>query len=240
MADDFRTCRRTGCRWPAVASLSYRYATRQVWVLDLTGELDPSCYDLCPHHADTLTVPNGWEFVDERTRPAPIVEPPAPQRAHARPVLVGAAAVNTSGRSDQSSRGTPAVRPTPRRTPVPSWHAAAQPSPEPRHDRYAALHADLPRLASEESGPGAPYLEPSARHPSSGMTVTRDTPRESTAILSRELAPVPSERAEVLLAPAPPEVEGQLTMPVSDAREAGAVVVSIERHRRQPDDRVKG
>lgn len=77
MAEDLslRTCGKTGCRWPAAASLSYRYASRQVWILDLAAEPDPSLYDLCPHHADALTVPLGWDRVDERTHPAAVREP---------------------------------------------------------------------------------------------------------------------------------------------------------------------
>lgn len=62
-----RSCRRPGCGWAATASLSYRYATRQVWLLDLSSTPDPSLYDLCASHADTLTVPRGWDRVDERT-----------------------------------------------------------------------------------------------------------------------------------------------------------------------------
>lgn len=67
MTDDLRSCSRTACRWPAAASLSFRYATREVWLLDLTEHPDPSMYDLCPHHADALTVPVGWERVDQRS-----------------------------------------------------------------------------------------------------------------------------------------------------------------------------
>ncbi|HUH06488.1 MAG TPA: DUF3499 family protein [Egibacteraceae bacterium] len=76
MADEIRTCARTGCRWPASASLSFRYASRQVWLLDLERAAHPSTYDLCPHHADSLTVPNGWARVDQRT-PQPVVVEPA-------------------------------------------------------------------------------------------------------------------------------------------------------------------
>jgi hypothetical protein len=77
MADDLmlRTCGRTGCRWPAAASLSFRYGTGQVWLLDLSDEPDPALYDLCPHHADMLTVPRGWERVDQRAPLAAVSEP---------------------------------------------------------------------------------------------------------------------------------------------------------------------
>jgi hypothetical protein len=72
---DMRTCSKTACRWPAAASLSYRYDTRQAWLLDLSEEPDPSLYDLCPHHADALVVMRGWERVDQRTHAEPVVEP---------------------------------------------------------------------------------------------------------------------------------------------------------------------
>jgi hypothetical protein len=77
MADErsMRTCNKTSCRWPAAASLSYRYDMRHVWLVDLAEEADPSLYDLCPHHAETLVVMRGWEFVDERTHAEPVAEP---------------------------------------------------------------------------------------------------------------------------------------------------------------------
>jgi len=80
MSDEFRTCSRTGCRWPAAASLSYRYDTREVWVLDLAEEPHPALYDLCPHHADALTVMRGWARIDERNAVPAVVEPAAPER----------------------------------------------------------------------------------------------------------------------------------------------------------------
>lgn len=70
MDETTRSCRRPACPWPATASLSYRYATSQVWLVDLTPAADPSLYDLCATHADATTVPRGWERVDERTQPA--------------------------------------------------------------------------------------------------------------------------------------------------------------------------
>lgn len=75
MASEMRSCRRTACRWTAAASLSFRYATREVWLLDLSEDADPSLYDLCPRHADALTVPVGWERVDQRTSRPAVLEP---------------------------------------------------------------------------------------------------------------------------------------------------------------------
>lgn len=70
-----RSCVKTGCRWPAAATLSYRYATAEVWLTDL-GEDHPSTHDLCPHHADDLRVPRGWTLVDDR-HPAEAVHEPS-------------------------------------------------------------------------------------------------------------------------------------------------------------------
>ena len=80
MAEQMRSCRKTACRWPAAASLSFRYATQEVWLLDLAAEPDPSLYDLCPHHADALTVPKGWTRVDQRSSADAPVEPAASDR----------------------------------------------------------------------------------------------------------------------------------------------------------------
>lgn len=94
-----RSCRRPACPWPATASLSYRYATAQVWLLDLGPTPNPSLYDLCATHADATTVPRGWERVDERSRKpaclegngdfvtaasAPQPAPPPPHRTELR------------------------------------------------------------------------------------------------------------------------------------------------------------
>ena len=44
---DMRSCIKTGCRWPAAATLSYRYASAEVWLSDL-GDDHPATHDLCP------------------------------------------------------------------------------------------------------------------------------------------------------------------------------------------------
>ncbi|MEX0658659.1 MAG: DUF3499 family protein [Egibacteraceae bacterium] len=106
-----RSCRRPTCPWPATASLSYRYATSQVWLLDLTPTADPSLYDLCATHADATTVPRGWERVDERVVvPAPEPAVGADGRglvsATPRQEPVGA---RTPGRYDRLRRELPDV-----------------------------------------------------------------------------------------------------------------------------------
>lgn len=128
MDEKLRTCRRTGCRWPAAASLSYRYDTRQVWLLDLSSGPDPSLYDLCPDHADALTVPRGWERVDERSAPVPRREPAgrdlAPPPAPCRP-----APQRHANRYAQLSRELPRV----------AAELAAQPTPVGRDEAPAPI-----------------------------------------------------------------------------------------------------
>jgi len=87
MLDTSRSCRRTGCNKPAGASLSFRYATREVWVGDLVTGDDRSRYDLCDGHADTTTVPRGWTRVDQRS-PGPAPPPPPPPASLPTPVLL--------------------------------------------------------------------------------------------------------------------------------------------------------
>ncbi|WP_336248751.1 DUF3499 family protein [Stomatohabitans albus] len=72
-----RTCVKTGCRWPAVATLAYRYSSSEAWLTDLTPEPDPSTHDLCPHHANQMRVPVGWNLIDDRNPVEPRKEPSA-------------------------------------------------------------------------------------------------------------------------------------------------------------------
>lgn len=150
-----RSCHRTGCRWPAVASLSFRYATRQAWVLDLAEAPDPSLYDLCPHHADSLSVPRGWERVDQRTAGSVVAEP-AGADLLSEPV----------GRDGYGG------------------------------NRYAALSAALPRLAAEVAAEGD-----HARTPDPSVTAD-------------EASAAPTGQAAAAAEGRPPEVPGQLTLPL--------------------------
>lgn len=61
-----RQCARPGCANSADATLGYDYAERVVWLVDLSDQPHPSTYDQCRRHADTLTVPRGWELRDRR------------------------------------------------------------------------------------------------------------------------------------------------------------------------------
>lgn len=58
-----RTCSKTGCPRPAVATLTYVYADRAVVLGRLATYAEPHAYDLCSGHAVRLTVPRGWDVV---------------------------------------------------------------------------------------------------------------------------------------------------------------------------------
>lgn len=60
-----RLCTRAGCCEPAVATLSFQYATRSLWIDDL-GDPEPHRIDLCARHADRLCPPRGWTGQDRR------------------------------------------------------------------------------------------------------------------------------------------------------------------------------
>ncbi|MHA7264174.1 DUF3499 domain-containing protein [Arthrobacter sp. TMN-37] len=69
-----RTCSRSACQRPAVATLTYVYADSTAVLGPLATYAEPHCYDLCAQHAETLTVPRGWEVV-HLVLPSP---PPGP------------------------------------------------------------------------------------------------------------------------------------------------------------------
>lgn len=126
-----RSCRRPACPWPATASLSYRYATSQVWLLDLSPTPDPSLYDLCATHADATTVPRGWERVDERC-------------AFDEPITADTSLTTAVPGLEQP--------------PVASRGPASRAQPVNRYDR---LRRDLPRVAARVSAERRPEPIPS-------------------------------------------------------------------------------
>lgn len=135
MVQVLRSCSKTACRWPAAASLSYRYATRQVWLLDLAPTTDPSLYDLCPHHADAMVVPKGWERVDDRTVQEVMVEPSAFERGE------------EAARRRRTATAADVAPPVQANRPLVGATAG--------RNRYAELVEQLPRLAAEAGVPGA-------------------------------------------------------------------------------------
>jgi hypothetical protein len=149
MADQMRTCRRTGCRWPAAATLAYRYATREVWLLDLVDRPDPNRWDLCPHHANNLTAPRGWDRVDQRTdQPAPVEpagrelaagsSPAPPDERESRYAALAARLPELA--AELAETGTPGKPGG--AAPVPSRDLAPLPPPEPVSVRPAPAGAD--------------------------------------------------------------------------------------------------
>jgi hypothetical protein len=58
-----RICSRSGCRRPAVTTLTYVYADQTCVLGPLATYAEPHCYDLCAEHGERLTAPNGWEVI---------------------------------------------------------------------------------------------------------------------------------------------------------------------------------
>jgi hypothetical protein len=58
-----RSCSRTGCGRPAVATLTYVYSDSTAVVGPLATFAEPHSYDLCEEHAVRLTVPRGWDVL---------------------------------------------------------------------------------------------------------------------------------------------------------------------------------
>lgn len=58
-----RPCSRQTCREPAIATLTYVYADSMAVLGPLSGAPEPHSYDLCEHHADRLSAPQGWSVL---------------------------------------------------------------------------------------------------------------------------------------------------------------------------------
>ncbi|MEZ2121508.1 MULTISPECIES: DUF3499 domain-containing protein [unclassified Corynebacterium] len=59
----FRRCSRPGCGKPAVATLTYAYAESTAVIGPLAPNSEPHSWDLCAHHAGSITAPLGWELL---------------------------------------------------------------------------------------------------------------------------------------------------------------------------------
>ena len=46
--------------------MAYDYGSKQAWLDDLHDVASPHTYDLCPAHAERLSVPMGWALRDRR------------------------------------------------------------------------------------------------------------------------------------------------------------------------------
>ncbi|MGH3158620.1 MAG: DUF3499 domain-containing protein [Streptosporangiaceae bacterium] len=58
-----RRCSRTGCKRPALCTLTYVYRESTAVLGPLAAYTEPHCYDLCAVHAQRLTAPRGWDVV---------------------------------------------------------------------------------------------------------------------------------------------------------------------------------
>lgn len=58
-----RPCSRQTCRGPAIATLTYVYADSMAVLGPLSATAEPHSYDLCEHHADRLSAPQGWSIL---------------------------------------------------------------------------------------------------------------------------------------------------------------------------------
>ncbi|PKW27195.1 DUF3499 domain-containing protein [Phycicoccus duodecadis] len=96
-----RKCTKTGCRQPAVATLTYAYSDRAAVLGPLATYAEPHTYDLCADHATRLTVPNGWEVMRLAT------EYPEPEPS-TDDLLALADAVREAGRPRRAATPAPA------------------------------------------------------------------------------------------------------------------------------------
>jgi hypothetical protein len=66
-----RTCAKMRCDAEPVATVSLRYAEREVTIDDLVAERDRNLLDLCREHVERMTPPVGWTVRDGRVAPLP-------------------------------------------------------------------------------------------------------------------------------------------------------------------------
>lgn len=97
-----RLCSKTGCRRPAVATLTYVYADQTAVLGPLATLAEPHTYDLCAEHAERLTVPRGWDVLRLAIDPTP--PPPSSDD-----LLALADAVREAGRPRRPAAGAPAL-----------------------------------------------------------------------------------------------------------------------------------
>ena len=58
-----RPCSKVACPADAVATLTYVYADSMAVLGPLSQKAEPHSYDLCPRHAERLSVPQGWQVI---------------------------------------------------------------------------------------------------------------------------------------------------------------------------------
>ncbi len=65
-----RTCAKMRCSREPLATITLRYAEREVVIGDLLAEHDRNLLDLCREHVGRMTPPVGWVLTDLRTKPS--------------------------------------------------------------------------------------------------------------------------------------------------------------------------
>lgn len=58
-----RPCSKVACGLDATATLTYVYADSMAVLGPLAYTAEPHSYDLCEHHAERLSAPQGWQVV---------------------------------------------------------------------------------------------------------------------------------------------------------------------------------
>jgi hypothetical protein len=66
-----RTCAKMRCDAEPVATVSLRYAEREVAIGDLLADRDRNLLDLCRDHVERMTPPVGWTVRDTRVVTVP-------------------------------------------------------------------------------------------------------------------------------------------------------------------------
>lgn len=61
-----RTCAKMRCAAEPIATVTLRYAQREVVIGELVRQRDRNLLDLCREHVDRMTPPVGWNVRDER------------------------------------------------------------------------------------------------------------------------------------------------------------------------------
>ena len=241
MTDRERVCQRAGCAQLASVTLSFRYDARQASLMDLSAQKHPADYDLCGAHADLMSVPRGWERLDRRSpAPDPQLEPEGllagdAGSPHASAPKATWAVRSRAKRDDEAphpdarsflsaegvrqgqelsaSEASQGSSGAGRRSGRAFDEGARRPSP---FNRYAALTAELPRLAAALAAPDEGRDGPAAH----SYEVVTDTMVAEGSWAEGSAASF-AERDDV--------IEGQLQMPIEPEPEG--VVVALTRTR---------
>jgi hypothetical protein len=65
-----RTCAKMRCGAEPIATVTLRYAEREVVIDELSPQRDRNLLDLCREHVERMTPPVGWTVRDERSAEA--------------------------------------------------------------------------------------------------------------------------------------------------------------------------